>query len=539
MVNEYSTMILLKKFWKFLSEFKFEIFVAIFLTIISVNILVYAPKLVGRIINSVLDFYILGNEVKIYESFGELIQIGILYTVGYSLRIPISNIMAKISEKTTSNLKSALNDKLNYLSPNTFNDEYSGNVLARLNNDVANIKSFVNKTTILFLSDVLIIVFVIFAAVTMDFKLSLLFLGILPIYAIIVYVAHRKTISNYKSYQDILGKQMGHIGIFLPNRLMIKLLDSENLSKKSFKSLNSEQKDVYIKSRFYSDIANPASSLLTYAVQLLLYSIAGYMVVNGGISLGEFSTFALYIQLFKKPFLSLTGTFNSIRVAFSSLNRVLEILELPDDIDPDASVLNKEDVRGDIEFKDISYNNISNLNLKIQSGEIINLVGESKDDLIDLLLLFDKTDNGKILLDGEDIAQYTPNSYRRIYGVSLEDDWIASESVRNNISYADTDIGMDKIVETTKLLGIHELIEKFPDGYDTKLSNDFKNFSSGEGKLICVARALMADPKILILNYPNYLSVEKLKTITEGKTALILTPDDTLIDFADKTVYLD
>ena len=98
---------------------------------------------------------------------------------------------------------------------------------------------------------------------------------------------------------------------------------------------------------------------------------------------------------------------------------------------------------------------------------------------------------------------------------------------------------MDKIVETTKLLGIHELIEKFPDGYDTKLSNDFKNFSSGEGKLICVARALMADSKILILNYPNYLSVEKLKTITEGKTALILTPDDTLIDFADKTVYLD
>ena len=539
MVNEYSTKILLKKFWKFLSEFKLEIFVAIFLTILSVNILVYAPKLVGRIVNSVLDFYVLGKEVSIHESFDELIQITILYTIGYSLRIPISNIMAKISEKTTANFKSALNDKLNYLSPNTFNDEYSGNVLARLNNDVANIKSFVNKTTILFLSDMLIIVFVILAAVTMDFKLSLLFLGILPFYAIIVYVAHRKTITNYKSYQDILGKQMGHIGMFLPNRLMMNLLKSENFSKKYFKSLNSEQKDVFIRSRFYSDVSNPLSSLLTYAVQLLLYSIAGYMVVHGSISLGEFSTFALYIQLFKKPFLSLTGTFNSIRVAFSSLNRVLEILELPDDVNPDAIVLDKEYVKGDIEFKDISYKNISNLNLKIQFGEIINLVGESKDDLIDLLLLFDKTDDGKILLDGGDIAQYTPNSYRRIYGVSLEDDWIASESVRDNISYADTDIGMDKIVETAKLLGIHELIEKFPDGYDTKLSNDFKNFSSGEGKLICVARALMADPKILILNYPNYLSVEKLKTITEGKTAIILTPDDTLIDFADKTVYLD
>ncbi|MBR0370006.1 MAG: ABC transporter ATP-binding protein [Methanobrevibacter sp.] len=214
MVNEYSTKILLKKFWKFLSEFKFEIFVAIFLTILSVNILVYAPKLVGRIVNSILNFYVLENEVQIFESFDDLIQISILYTVGYSLRIPISTIMAKISEKTIANLKSALNDKLNYLSPNTFNDEYSGNVLARLNNDVANIKSFVNKTTILFLSDVLIIIFVIFAAITMNFKLSLLFLGILPIYTIIIYAAHRKTISNYKSYQDILGKQMGILVYF-------------------------------------------------------------------------------------------------------------------------------------------------------------------------------------------------------------------------------------------------------------------------------------------------------------------------------------
>ena len=139
--------------------------------------------------------------------------------------------MAKISEKTTANLKSALNDKLNYLSPNTFNDEYSGNVLARLNNDVANIKSFVNKTTILFLSDVLIIIFVIFAAITMIFKLSLLFLGILPIYTIIIYVAHRKTISNYKSYQDVLGQQMGVIGTLLPNRFSINSLNAINFLK--------------------------------------------------------------------------------------------------------------------------------------------------------------------------------------------------------------------------------------------------------------------------------------------------------------------
>ena len=263
------------------------------------------------------------------------------------------------------------------------------------------------------------------------------------------------------------------------------------------------------------------------------------MVVKGTLSLGEFSTFALYYQLFKKPFLSLNSTLNTIRIAFSSFSRVLEILELPEASNQNAILLNKDDVSGEVEFKDISYKNIAKLNLKIQSGEIINLVGENKDDLIDLLLLFNEADNGKILLDGEDISQFDLNSYRSIFGVSLNDDWIVSGSVRDNVSYSKNDAELDDVIETCKLVGIDDLIEKYPDKYDTKLSNDFQNFSSGEGKLICVARALFANPKILILDYPNYLSVSKLKRITEGKTAIILTPDETYMDFADKTINLD
>jgi ATP-binding cassette subfamily B protein len=539
MVNKYPTKTLLKKFWEFLSEFRYQAILAIILTIISVYLFVQAPKLLGKVVNSVLDFYILEKNVYIHESFDELVEVTILYVAAYALKIPISRIMAKMSEKAAADLKSALNDKLTYLSPNVLNHEYSGNVLARLNNDVANIKSFVSKSITVFLSDLLIIIFVIIAAMRFNAQLSLIFICVIPFYLILTYIAHKKTVDNYKSYQDILGQQMGVIGILLPNRFSINSFNAINFLKKHFKFLSAEQRNVFLKSRFYSDITSPISSLLTSSVQLLLYLVAGYMVVKGTLSLGEFSTFALYFQLFKKPFLSLNSTLNTVRIAFSSFSRVLEILELPEGINPNAIVLDKDDVEGEIEFKDISYNNISNLNLKIQSGEIINIVGGSKDDLIDLLLLFNKTDKGKILLDGEDISQFDLNSYRSVFGVSLDDDWIVSGSVRDNISYAKTDAEMDEIVEICRLVGIDELIEKYPDKYDTKLSNDFQNFSSGEGKLICVARALIANPKILILNYPNYLSVSKLKSITRGKTAIILTPDETFIDFADKTINLD
>lgn len=539
MVNKYPTKILLKKFWQFLSQFKYQIILAIILTIISVYIFVQAPKLLGKVVNSVLDFYIFEKEVYIHESFDELVQVTLLYVAAYVLKIFISRIMAKLSEKTAANLKSALNDKLIHLSPNALNQEYSGNVLARLNNDVANIKSFVSKSVTLFLSDLFIIIFIIIVAIRFNAQLSLIFISVIPFYLMLTYIAHKKTMDNYKSYQDVLGRQMGVIGTLLPNRFSINSFNAINFLKKHFKFLSAEQKVVFLKSRFYSDITSPISSLLTSAVQLLIYLVAGYMVVKGTLSLGEFSTFALYYQLFKKPFLSLNSTLNTIRIAFSSFSRVLEILELPETSNQNAILLNKDDVAGEVEFKDISYKNIANLNLKIQSGEIINLVGENKDDLIDLLLLFNEADNGKILLDGEDISQFDLNSYRSIFGVSLNDDWIVSGSVRDNVSYSKSDAKLDDVIETCRLVGIDDLIEKYPDKYDTKLSNDFQNFSSGEGKLICVARALFADPKILILDYPNYLSVSKLKRITEGKTAIILTPDETYIDFADKTINLD
>ena len=303
MVNKYPTKILLKKFWEFLSQFKYQIILAIILTIISVYIFVQAPKLLGKVVNSVLDFYIFDKEVYIHESFDELVEVTLLYVAAYALKIPISRIMAKLSERTAANLKSALNDKLIHLSPNALNQEYSGNVLARLNNDVANIKSFVSKSVTLFLSDLFIIIFVIIAAIRFNAQLSLIFICVIPFYLILTYIAHKKTMDNYKSYQDVLGQQMGVIGTLLPNRFSINSLNAINFLKKHFKFLSAEQKVVFLKSRFYSDITSPLSSLLTSAVQLLIYLVAGYMVVKGTLSLGEFSTFALYFQLFKKPFL--------------------------------------------------------------------------------------------------------------------------------------------------------------------------------------------------------------------------------------------
>ena len=538
MEDKYSKLDLVKKFYGYVSEFRNHFILVSILMITSISILVYAPKYLGSIINSVINSFLFSTPFLIDDVNDELIGIMVLYIIGYSLRIPINRIMSKISEKTTANFKFALEEKLSYLSPNTFNHIYSGNVMARLNNDVANIKSFVNKSIILFIGDVLIIVFVIIASISLNPLLSLIFIAAVPIYLIIMYLSYRKSGDTYKIHQDDLGQQMGLIGNHLINRLPIHSYDAKEYSKKKFVKSNDIQKDSFVNSRFYTYISLPFVYFLTYAVQIAVYFIAGYLTYKGVITMGVLSTFAFYVQFFKRPLMSLSSVFTSIMIGLSSFARVLEVLEYPVNDDIESNMDNSA-VNGDIEFKNISYKNISNFNLKIDEGQTINLVGENKDDLIVLLLGFEHASAGEISLNNKNINEFSLNSYRQLFGVSLEDDFIIRSSIHDNISYGGDNLTADDVVETCRFLEIHELIESFPNKYDTSISNDFQNFSSGEAKLICVARAIVSNPEILILNFPNYLSMDKLKRICENRTAIILTPDDTFIDFADNTVYLD
>lgn len=538
MNEEYSSWDLAKKFWCYISEFRNQLILVVILMSISTVFLVYAPRHLGSMINLIFVSYVDDTPFFVNETYYELIIITVLYIVGYSLRIPVNMIMSKISERTTANFKFALHDKLNYLPPSTFNSIYSGNVMDRLNNDVANIKSFVNKTISLFLADVLIIFFVLLSIFLINFQLALIFICTLPLFRLIVYFSSKKIKGTYKIHQNDLGYQMGVIGNNLINRLVIHSFDAKEYSNKKFNEANDIQRDSFLTSRFYTYAVHPLAYLLTYSLQISLYFVAGYMMYIGIIDLATFSTFALYVQLFKKPFLSLGSIIASVRLGFSSFSRVLEILEYPVS-DENHNILDETSIKGEIEFKDISYNDISDFNLKISSGEIIALIGSNKDDLIELLMAFEKPDSGEIFLDGENISKLNYSSYRRIFGVSLDDDRIISGSIAENIMYGGENLTMDDVIRTSKLIGLDDLVEKLPDKYDTKLSDDFQNFSSGEAKLICIARAIISNPKVLIISYTNYLDINSLKSIIKNKTVIILVPDEQTIDFADKTVCLE
>ncbi len=532
-----STSDLLKKSLTFHKHYLLYLSVPIILMIISVVLSVYAPKLLGKIINDIFN-YTDPSEFNMVSIFDEMITITVLYTFSYLLRIPVNRILSKMSERVTANVKSLLYKKLDKIPVYEFSDEYTGNIMARLNNDTATIKSFISKKIAFILSNDLVIIAVIIMIIPMKYELSLLFLISLPVYLILIILSYIKTKDYYKDFQDDLGQMMGFMGDYLSNRYVVKLFNAKDYINNRFIQFNDRQRDNFFKSRFYSEVNNPIYLLLSYVIQILVYLYAGYFVYTGVVSFGEFSTFVLYVQMFRKPMMSFSHSVNSIKGYFACIDRVCEIIDYPvDDENPEIG-LNDDEITGEIEFKNISYNNMSEFNLKIASGEIINVVGKNQYDLVDLLLNFSKPDCGEILLDGVDIRKLNFNEYRKIFGVSIEDDQIMSASIAQNISLGGNDVDIDDVKEICERLGISKIIERFPDGYDTSISDDSISLSSGERKLICVARALISNPKILILNYPNYLSQDILKKVIEGKTTILLTPDEDTINFADKTISI-
>lgn len=536
MIYKYSTRQLLKKFINSISEFKRQLIIAIILMVISIALLTYAPKLLGKVLNRFLDVYVGLKPFDAGDVLGKLVDIILIYVAGLLIQIPINRIMSKISEKNNYNLRVRLYEKLDTLPFDRFNCEYSGSIVARFNNDVPNIKIFVSKTVVKFITDGLIILFTVLMLLSIDVKLSLIFLCFIPVYSFLVYYSYIKTKNYYKQHQMDLGQIVGILGEYLPRRVMFHSFGVKKYLENQVKYYNDKQKESFFKSRFYSEAFNPVNFLIINFLQIGLYVVAGYMMFYGSIDIGTFSSFVLYIQLFKRPILTMGYTLNSIKLAFASLDRIFEILDLDDDAD-DGEKLVESNLKGEIEFRDVSFNNLSDFNLIISSSENVNLVGNSN-DLMDLLLVLKAPDSGNIYLDNEDITQFNLKSYRSVFGVCLEEDWIINGSVEENIVCGRKNISKEDVINVSKMIGLDGIVERFPDKYETQLSGDFPNFSSGEAKLICLARALIANPKILILSYSDYLSSDLLKKISCDKTTIFLSPNELDDDLVDKVVQI-
>lgn len=534
MVYKYSTRELTSKLINLLKDNKYHVMAAIVMVVISVILSVYAPKLIGKLVNSLMRYALDLNSSATKASFEDIILIVVLFAVSYLIRIPANRIMSKTSEGVIQKLRNQLYEKLSYI--NLDESLSDGVIMSRLNNDVVNLKSFISNTIILFLSDITIIIVVLWMSGDMDLKLSGILLAVVVLYPLVVYPFHKKTRNHYKIHQNDLGNIMGFIGDFLKNRPMIKSFNSEEYSIRKLKEFNVKQKESYRNSRFYTEVMFPVNSFITITLQLFLYVYGGYMVYIGSVDMGTFTTFILYYQLLKKPIISIGNTLNSIRTSYACLDRIYEILDMPENRKMEFP---QTDTIDDIEFENVSGDGIDDFTMKITKGEHIALTGDKRNTLIRMFLGLSETEKGSIRVNDLDLSQYDINSNKKLIGVSTEENYVFDGTVMENIVCGD-EFEMADVIRVCELIGLNSLVEKFPKGYDAQISFDLKNISTHERRLICLARALIHNPELLIIDYNNDLGVDLLKKIIKDRTVIILTCDDDIAELCGiKTLSLN
>ncbi|WP_405290193.1 ABC transporter ATP-binding protein [Methanobrevibacter sp.] len=526
---------ILSEFYKLISDYKIQVIFSIILIAVSTFCIAYIPKLAGETVNHFLD----GLAETDYEDiFENLIFLLGLYAAGYFLKLPASRTMIFVGEKVAYRLRMKLYDSLVSAQLKHVYSDTSGNIMSRLNSDLMNVRTFIIYYLSEYVGVIIAFIFTLALIISTNYKLSLIYISLLPIFGIVLYYFDFKSKPNYIKHQNEMGNMIGFMGEVVANHTAILTYNCHDYVEEKFEELNNEVDKYYKSSRFSTGAVPPFAQLFINVGNIIVYLYGVYMLINNEILLGTLLTVILYGKLLTKPLLRASALLTSWQTSLASLDRILEIIETPVENSKGSIKLDKNDVEPVIEFKNVSYGNIiNNFNLKITPGELVCITGpinSGKSTLMELLIRLHDIDSGEILIDNIDINKIDSDSYKNIFGYVPSEKWIFEGTIAENIGYGLDEYNLEDVKKACEAIGFDEIIESKPNKYKTKISDEKNTISNSEKELICIARALIGNPKILIFDDVNV----DISNIIDGKTTFIITNDKKIIEMSDKVITL-
>lgn len=493
----------LKRLWKYLSVHKFKLFF-VFLFVILVTL---SSLVTTRIIGIAIDKYIITKDFKglMYISV-ILIVIYIIGTISNWLQIMIS---VNISQYTVSEIRKELFNKMQSLPLKFFDTRTHGEIMSRITNDVDNISNSLNTSLSQFISSILTIVGILAFMIILNPLLTLISLITIPLLIFITSQITKHSRKFFKSQQEVLGQLNGKIEEVISGQKVVKVFVKEKAEIEQFQELNESLKKVGVSAQIFSGIIGPASMFVNNLSYGLVSAIGGVMVIFNMINIGSLTSFLIFSRQFGRPFNELANQYNALLSAIAGAERVFEIIDQepePKDTN-DAYILNN--VKGEVIFENVNFsyeeNNpiLKNISLAAKPGQTIALVGPTgagKTTIINLLTRFYDIQSGTITIDGHNIRNITRNSLRSSLGIVLQDTYLFSGTIIENIRYGRLDATDEEVKEAAILANAHGFIRRLSHGYNTELSEDGDTLSQGQKQMISIARAILADPSILILD---------------------------------------
>ena len=528
--------------------------------LIIVIILIVVYTLIG-----LLGPYLMGVALDQLIGGGDLAGIGrialLMLSVYFSnavLQFISSYIMAGVSQKLLKSIRAELFNHLQKLSLKFFDQNQAGDLMSRLTNDIDAINRALSQNVTQLVANLLTVVGVLVAMLLLNFWLTLAAMVVIPLMFIVTVQIAKFSRKNFRALQHSTGDLNSVMEETLAGQRAVKIFQKNQSVAADFSNKNLEVRDISIKAQTISALLPPLMGIMSNMDTAVIVGIGGWLAITGqaGVTVGLIATFTSYVQRFTQPLRSLADLYNSLQSAVAGAERVFKILDTDPEMNdvPDAVAL--EDIKGEVVFENVDFSYVEgvpvmkNISLHAKPGQTFALVGPTgagKTTTINLLSRFYDIDNGAIFIDGNEIKTLKKDDLRRNLGIVLQDNFLFSGTVMENIRYGRLDATDEEVKEAAYLAYAHSFIHRLPEGYNTLLSERAGNLSQGQRQLLSIARAILADPKILILDEATssvdtrteqHIQIALLR-LMEGRTSFVIAHRLSTIRNADQVLVID
>lgn len=503
----------IKKLMKYLSEYKIGLIFVLLFAIGSTIFNIAGPKILGKATTEIftgLVGKVSGSSGIDFEKIAHiLIFLMCLYVTSAIFSFIQGYIMTGVSQKLTYRLRKEISEKINRMPMNYFDTRTHGEVLSRVTNDIDTLSQSLNQSATQIITSFTTIIGVLIMMLSISPLMTLVALLILPISLGLISTIVKRSQRHFKNQQEYLGHVNGQVEEFYGGHNIVKAFNKEADVIKEFDETNEILYQSAWKSQFFSGMMMPIMQFVGNLGYVAVAILGGYLAIKKTIEVGDIQSFIQYVRNFTQPITQVAQVANMLQSTAAASERVFEFLEEEEEDQFAQNPVSVEGLEGNVEFDHVhfGYNAdkiiINDFSAKVKQGQKIAIVGPTgagKTTMIKLLMRFYDVNSGAILIDGHNLKDFNRGELRQMFGMVLQDTWLFHGSIKENIRYGKLDATDEEVIEAAKAAHVHRFVQTLPNGYDMELNEEASNVSQGQKQLLTIARAILADPKILILD---------------------------------------